>query len=928
MIRILANVVIRDISKFKKLCAILFSEDQFKQLANDLLTIYAILKCETDIIKGLKYQEVFDHLKLKSFFKEHEEIEILSKHEEIAILPIQDKIEQILIVLKDKSLQCIIDFLMYLKELPTYNALVIKIENEITSLKGDVDNLHTAILTDNSCGAPIRLTENTSLDVFQEYLIQRYNSDNFFRAHSSIRAPKVFHIQLALINNPDDEYFHFSDYSLLYEQESHKTYLDYSDIFTDSHRVIVLQGPPGSGKTTLAKYLCKQWANDTLLKRFSLVIFVQLRNERVANANSFEELIKIYMDTYCEFISKEIFKNHGKDILIILEGWDELSEKLRYKDTIFRSLISGEILPNATVMITTRSSVVLNLPVDECCKIEVIGFSKEKVKEYVDCFFHHDNSMTTQFWEQLRDLPHVKKILFVPVILCIVLHIFQQNKQKIPETYTELYTKFLLCQLSIYHAKTSCDHTKFESLDNLPEDILDMVLKFGKMGYDCLLNSKLSFSEEEISTKCFDSKHIPLELHEVAIFEQHIMVNCSHVSKTYQFIHRTFQELLAAWYVSKQSISFQRKTIKIHFRDKKLEAFWMFYAGLTKFNFISFETALQSNYIHQFKYYISTIIVNAHGVGRNAVRPISIRRVGTAFFTTKLYAYTISNSVPNSFQITLIAAAMESQTPQICKILCNSYIFYQDTCWFTVPANASTPQVLLPLSYCIAHSGKKWAIHCKKLDNTDVDYLLKYLRCSKSADCPCNDCSSFTDRTDNAIYAVDTSSSQHSVDGLVKLVETQRYIQWIILSRSEHIDDNLMIGLCKALKVNTNLKFLHLFGCSITSVGAKAIADMLKENSTLEWIGLRDNEKTLKEEDIILLLEAINSHNTTVYMIILDSVFHEAPKVQELLTTINVNRNNGIEKLCFKIEDSLRFSAICNRMSSFLSYLRARGQPI
>ena len=126
---------------------------------------------------------------------------------------------------------------------------------------------------------------------------------------------------------------------------------------------------------------------------------------------------------------------------------------------------------------------------------------------------------------------------------------------------------------------------------------------------------------------------------------------------------------------------------------------------------------------------------------------------------------------------------------------------------------------------------------------------------------------------------------------------------------------------------NISLKFLHLFGCNITSVGAKAIADMLKENSTLEWIGLRDNEKTLKEEDIVLLLETINSYNTTVYMIILDSIFHEALKVQELLAMVNANRNNGIEKLCLKIEDSLRFSAICNRISSFLSYLRARGQP-
>ena len=28
------------------------------------------------------------------------------------------------------------------------------------------------------------------------------------------------------------------------------TYLNYCDIFTDDHRVVVLQGPPGCGKTT------------------------------------------------------------------------------------------------------------------------------------------------------------------------------------------------------------------------------------------------------------------------------------------------------------------------------------------------------------------------------------------------------------------------------------------------------------------------------------------------------------------------------------------------------------------------------------------------------------------------------------------------------------------------------------------------------
>ena len=92
------------------------------------------------------------------------------------------------------------------------------------------------------------------------------------------------------------------------------------------------------------------------------------------------------------------------------------------------------------------------------------------------------------------------------------------------------------------------------------------------------------------------------------------------------------------------------------------------------------------------------------------------------------------------------------------------------------------------------------------------------------------------------------------------------------MSHSKCVDNNLTTKLAVALK-NTCLRmFLHLFGCNITDVGAKVIADMLKHKSALEWIGLKSNTNTF----VILLLETTDNYSTctSVCMLMLDEKFH------------------------------------------------------
>ena len=108
---------------------------------------------------------------------------------------------------------------------------------------------------------------------------------------------------------------------------------------------------------------------------------------------------------------------------------------------------------------------------------------------------------------------------------------------------------------------------------------------------------------------------------------------------------------------------------------------------------------------------------------------------------------------------------------------------------------------------------------------------------------------------------------------------------------------------------------LHLLGCNLTAVGIRALAEMLKFNSTLEWIGLRDNRDTLEEESIVLLMETIYNHNSTLYMLVLDSQFHENPAVQSWLRKINNKRQHeNREKLCLTLIDAARYSQICRRL--------------
>ena len=96
-------------------------------------------------------------------------------------------------------------------------------------------------------------------------------------------------------------------------------------------KVILIDGAPGSGKSTLTVHICQRWSRGELFQEFTIVILVQLRDPKVQRAKSIANLIPCRDEETAKQVAKAIINTDGRGILWVMDGWDELPSHLREK---------------------------------------------------------------------------------------------------------------------------------------------------------------------------------------------------------------------------------------------------------------------------------------------------------------------------------------------------------------------------------------------------------------------------------------------------------------------------------------------------------------------------------------------------------------------------------------------------------------------
>ena len=576
--------------------------------------------------------------------------------------------------------------------------------------------------------------------------IKRYQDflKRFYTDMANVETPDTLetniqqYVNLSLITpqnqGNDNDYFEAlkDPYHLLFNRKKHTTTVplnSLTEIFDTSKsnaQIVLIQGSPGSGKTTLANKVCIDWAKGKLIQRYRLVILLKLRDPRISDIESVDEMVKCTMgENYASEVVRDINCTDGENILLLLEGWDELPEEKQHQ-SFFAKVISGRTLKKFSALITSRPSSIGSIQKRFITRhIAILGFSDDQIEQYLDhCFADSSNELKDglkyKFLLQLKSNPALNSLAYVPVNLSILVHVFTQCGTKLPSTLTELYKQYVLLKLSLYNQRISGDTVTFTELDDLPVYISESLNILCELAYSGLKIQKLHFTENEMQ-KLYQS--IPLDYDGMGLLqvENHMLNRGSY--KTYNFLHRTVQEFLTAWHLTKLPES--KMIVLENLQIEHFEMAFIFFAGLTGFKMFDF-----AEFLHFIRNHHKPVLEKVTTHVKFFILEAAIKsHQRDALNVSLAAAIESSNNINNQHHLlVLVACCAEAKNPAVCKAFSNSGLFDKKYCHVNLPDSAVTSHLLSSLSYCIVHSGKRWIVECNKiLSEQDILNLQKQL---------------------------------------------------------------------------------------------------------------------------------------------------------------------------------------------------------
>ena len=342
-------------------------------------------------------------------------------------------------------------------------------------------------------------------------------------------------------------------------------------------RTVLIEGKPGIGKTTFCNKLAYDWAtkkkggensSGSFSPNFQLVLLLKCREigsylyreGQLLTRSRKEQLEEIFNSVLWNAIDDQLlpqdvtkedkdeffkFIRHNQPgILLVLDGLDELPTNIL---PAFKEVIQGRILQKCRIVATARQEFGMELR--ECCDslLEIEGFTKDDAREFIVKYFKEDPHLAEKLLIKLELDKNLRDLTESPlnsVLLCLLCEDFDGIS---PESATQLYLEMVECVLRRYTKKKGLALPKAKGED-LTKVYKTQLKQLGSIALKGLLQNNMSFVESEF-------ENCAVELPEFGFLSVECGRSKLRPSLNYCFLHKTFQELFAAFYLCGQVLN-------------------------------------------------------------------------------------------------------------------------------------------------------------------------------------------------------------------------------------------------------------------------------------------------------------------------------------------------------------------------------------
>ena len=316
--------------------------------------------------------------------------------------------------------------------------------------------------------------------------------------------------------------------------------------------MVLAEGSPGIGKTTLCLKLAYDWANESMPSTFPVFELVLLLKCRDLDGEImeaiFEQLLPVDMEEKTKKRLRNFIENINSQerILIILDGLDELPGKSRHDVDL---LLNRRILPFCYVLTTTRQEKGIEAWKQFSFDIRLLieGFSEENSLEYIRKHFNNvDPSKGERLIEETKENTSLHALQNNPLNLLLLCVVYEEYEGKLPSSRTNLFQIIVRCLLRRYCEKNSVKACKKDR--NLEKQFEADLLVLGELAWKCLLSDRHGFREGEL--KKFERSDDKLVVRNLGLVYKEESLKRLKPRHEYFFLHKSFQEYLAATHIA------------------------------------------------------------------------------------------------------------------------------------------------------------------------------------------------------------------------------------------------------------------------------------------------------------------------------------------------------------------------------------------